>query len=61
MTEPLQGSPGQPWGEGCVGVGAQRRELPPARADPCLLSCPAVYAVHNLSEVSLTQYELDSK
>lgn len=22
---------------------------------------PAVYAVHNLSEVSLTQYELDSK
>lgn len=48
------------WGGGCAGVGSE------AGAHPCpaltpLLSCPAVYAVHNLSEVSLTQYELDSK
>lgn len=56
-----------PGAGGCAGVGAQRRE--PTRATcrtnglpvlpaPCH---PAVYAVHNLSEVSLTQYELDSK
>lgn len=50
-----------------AGVDAHRRE--PTRAVcgtnqlPALpaLCRPAIYTVHNLSEVSLTQYELDSK
>lgn len=65
----MQGTPGPPcggqlcWG-GCSEVGARPcgavcgTNRLPALPAPCR---PAVYAVHNLSEVSLTQYELDSK
>lgn len=52
---------GEPWPVLGWGLRGRSPSLPYTNPTTPPLSFPAVYAVHNLSEVSLTQYELDSK